>query len=76
MNRPSSQSSLNPTQIHLLQMFSFNKRKEDLLELKAFLLDFYRKKVDEESANLWDKLDLNDAKIEKMLHTHKRTPYK
>jgi hypothetical protein len=76
MNQRQSSSTLNPVQIHLLEMFSFNRRKESLNELKELLFEFYRKKVDKEAAILWEKYELNDTKIEEMLHSHNRTPYK
>jgi hypothetical protein len=56
-------------------MFSYNFREESLVELKSLLFEYYREKVDKEAATLWDKYELNDAKIEEMLHSHNRTPY-
>lgn len=46
--------TLNPTQIHLLEMFSFCKDAEALQDLKAVLADCYAKKVQEEADALWD----------------------
>ncbi|OAV63610.1 hypothetical protein Barb6_03645 [Bacteroidales bacterium Barb6] len=57
-------------------MFSFSKQEKDLKELKSVLLEFYRAKVDKEVAELWESKELNDEKIEEMLHSNKRTPYK
>jgi hypothetical protein len=62
-------------QLHLLKMFSFNKQAESLNELKSVLLEFYRRKVDEESAKLWENNELSDDKIEEILYSHNRTPY-
>ncbi|GHT38226.1 hypothetical protein AGMMS49965_00930 [Bacteroidia bacterium] len=70
-----AQSPLNSVQIHLLKMFAFNKQEENLSELKSMLLKFYRAKVDEEAAKVWDDKNLSDEKIEAMLYSHKRTPY-
>jgi hypothetical protein len=70
-----SYSPLNATQLHLLKIFSYTKKEEDLQELKVVLLDFYQKKLDEETDRLWDEGKINDEKIEEMLNTHYRTPY-
>jgi hypothetical protein len=71
-----NQPALNPIQLHLLQMFSYMKQDEHLKELKSVLLDFYRRKVDEETAKLWLDYNLSNEKIEQMLHAHDRTSYK
>jgi hypothetical protein len=67
---------LNPVQLHLLKMFSFTKSEESLNELKSVLLDFYHKKLDEETDRLWEEGKLNDHVIDEMLNCHQRTPYK
>ncbi|MDR0798247.1 MAG: hypothetical protein LBN18_00585 [Dysgonamonadaceae bacterium] len=45
-------------------------------ELKSVLLDFYHKKLDEETDRLWEEGKLNDHVIDEMLNCHQRTPYK
>ncbi len=67
---------LNPIQLHLLKMFAFNSQNLSLEELKSVLLEFYQKKVDEEADKIWDEKNLNDEKLEELLNSHKRTPYK
>lgn len=57
---------LNPVQLHLLKMFSITKSEEDLAELKEVLLDFYQKKLDEETDRLWAEGKINDDKIEEI----------
>jgi hypothetical protein len=68
-------TTLNPTQLHLLQMFSYVRDEEHLKELKEVWLEHVRKKVDEEGKRLWVEKNMNDEVIENMLHTHIRTPY-
>lgn len=41
--------TLNPTQIHLLEMFSYCKDAESLQELKNVLSDYYAKKLQNEA---------------------------
>jgi len=69
-------NQLNPIQLHLLKMFAFNRQNLSLEELKSVLLEFYQKKVDEEADKVWDKKNLSDEKLEELLNSHKRTPYK
>jgi len=66
----SQHTTLNPVQLHLLQMFQFNKREESVNELKQVLYEYYRKKVDKESANLDVKYGMTNAKIEEILNSH------
>jgi hypothetical protein len=70
------QPALNAMQLHLLQMFSFQSEQKDLEELQSVLYNHYRAKVDAAAGTLWHDHNLSDAKIEEMLHSHDRTPYK
>lgn len=45
----------NPTQLHLLKLFSINKTEEKLVELKTALMEFYQKKLNQRLNDLWDK---------------------
>ena len=66
------QSSLNETQILLLQAFARIKSEKEKDEIQAMLLDYYRKKVDIQANNIsW-----SSEKIEEILNSHDRTPYK
>jgi len=67
-----SDSPLNETQIFLLQVFSRIKREEERDDIQALLLDYYRKKVDCQAKNI----SMSDEKIEEVLNSHYRTPYK
>jgi hypothetical protein len=71
-----SQSILNPTQLYLLQLFASQRQEKEKEEVQALLLDYYRKKVDAATETLWQDHHLSDEKMEEMLHTHHRTPYK
>jgi hypothetical protein len=63
---------LNETQIFLLQVFAQIKSEEEKGDIQAILLDYYRKRVDTYSTNL----SMSDEKIDEILNTHYRTPYK
>ena len=67
---------LNAAQLLLLQSFSHIKSKECFEELKTVLLDFYRKKVDEETDKWWEEHNMTTEKFEEMCsNLHFRTPY-
>ena len=65
----------NPIQLHLLQMFSRMKSEEELKEVQQVLSDYYFKKVEQHANELWDKLGLNQEKLEEMANIHERLPY-
>ncbi len=71
-----NQTKLNVMQWHLLQMFNFTKTEKDLEELKKILLEYYQKKVDEESDRIWIEKNLSNQKLDELLNTHLRTAYK
>jgi len=68
---------LNPSQLHLLRMFSYNKDEESLNELKEVLFNYYCKKMDEESNKWWKENNMTPEKFDEMCsNIHYRTPYK
>ena len=67
----------NPTQLHLLRMFSYNRDEESLKELKAVLFNYYRQKMDEEGDKWWNENDMTPEKFNEITKDlHFRTPYK
>ena len=67
---------LNPTQLHLLRMFSYNQDENSLKELKEVWLKHVRNKMDEEGRRIWKEKNLNNEIMHEWLNTHIRTPYK
>ena len=68
--------TINPVQLHLLEMFSYCGSEQTVAEMKNVLADFYAKKVQEEADRLCDEGTLNGEAIERILNEHWRTPYK
>jgi hypothetical protein len=67
---------LNPTQLHLLQMFSYNQDEESIGMLKEALFNYYSQRMDEESDKWWKENNMNAEKFDEMCHNvHYRTPY-
>jgi hypothetical protein len=67
---------LNPSQLHLLRMFSYNKDEESLHELKEVLFNYYCQKMNEEGKRIWKEKNMNNEQMQELLNTHLRTPYK
>lgn len=70
------ETALNPTQIHLLKMFSYAKDPKSLEEIRSALMDVFAKRVENDMDALWDSGKWNDEKNENLLKEHLRTPYK
>lgn len=68
--------SLNPVQLHLLQMFQGYDSEKDLDELKKVLSEYYARKVDEEMDQLWGDGKINAQTLKDWEHEHMRTPYR
>jgi hypothetical protein len=61
---------LNPTQLHILNMFNYCHSEESMNELKDVLADFYAKQVQKEADRLWNEGTLNAESIERILDEH------
>jgi len=68
--------TLNRAQLFLLQTFANIRDDKEMQEIESLFLDYIRKKVDCRAEKLWDELNLTDEKIEEMLNSHERTPYR
>ncbi len=66
------QTGLNPTQMHLLKMFSVMKTDKELEELREVLLDFYQKKLQKEADRLWDEGKLGNFLLDEHLRTKRK----
>ena len=67
---------LNPVQLHLLRMFSYNRDEESLDELKEALFNYYCLKLNEEGKRIWKEKNMSNEMMRELLNTHLRTPYK
>ena len=63
---------LNDTQIFLLQAFSRIKSEREKEDIQKLLLNYYQNRVDEQA----NQFHFSNEKIEEILNTHYRTPYK
>jgi hypothetical protein len=70
------QTPFSNAQLELLKLFSTDLNAQDLQELKRILLEFKFKRVTEMADKVWDENSWSEEHVEKLLHTHLRTPYK
>jgi len=57
---------LNPTQMHLLKMFSFNSSEDYARELQDVLTRHFQQLLDAEADRLWDEGILNQEKLDEI----------
>ena len=57
---------LNASQLHLLQMFSFNKSQEGYEELKSILYEFYSKKMELLLEKAWQEGELSQQRLDEI----------
>ena len=67
---------LNKPQLLLLEAFRQIKSEEGFEELRSVLLDFYKKQLDKELDKWWEENNMTNEKLNEILNTHYRTPYK
>ena len=67
--------ALNPTQLHLLKMFSFAKTDDALFEIKKALSAYFAQMVEDYMDQLWEQGLWSQEKNEDILKEHLRTPY-
>jgi hypothetical protein len=59
-------TALNPTQMHLLKLFSFNNSEDYAREIQAVLTAHFQRKLDEEADRLWDAGILNQQRLDEI----------
>ena len=59
---------LNPTQMHLLKLFSFNNSEDYAREIQRVLTQHFQDRLDKESDRLWDEGILNQERLDEIRH--------
>jgi len=70
------QPPLNETQLFVLRTFATAKTEKDRDAITSLYVNYIQQKLDAELDKWWDENNMNNEKIEEMLNTHHRTPYK
>lgn len=67
--------SLNSQQLEILKLFSRELDTKDLIEIKRLIVKYLSGKITNLADEVWDKENWTNDDMERMLKTHKRTPY-
>ena len=71
-----SQSNLNDAQMFVLHTLSITRGKQEKEELTSLYLDYIQRKMDEVTDKWWKDNEMTNVKLDEILYTHIRTPYK
>ena len=61
-------TALNPTQMHLLKLFSFNNSEDYAREIQQVLTRHFQERLDAESDRLWNAGILSNERLEALRH--------
>lgn len=61
-------TALNPTQMHLLKLFSFNNSEDYAREIQRVLTQHFQERLDAESNRLWEAGILCHERLEALRH--------
>ena len=67
---------MSPAQKFVLHTFLTAKSEQEREELTSLYLDYIQKKMDAASNKWWKENEMTNEKLEEILNTHYRTPYK
>jgi hypothetical protein len=67
---------LSNLQLELLRLYTRPISEDDLMVIRTFLSDYFAKKAIQEANRVWDEQNWNEDKVQKLLNSHLRTPYK
>ncbi len=75
MNSSSQIGNLNQHQLEILKLFSRELDDSDLVEIKRLIVKYLANKITKMADEIWDKNNWTNEDMERILKTHKRTPY-
>jgi len=67
---------MSPAQKFVLHTFLTARNEQDREELTSLYLDHIQKKMDTASDKWWKENNMTNEKLDEILNTHYRTPYK
>ncbi len=67
---------LSNLQLELLKLYTRPIAEEDLLAIRSFLANYFANKAIQEANRVWDEQNWNETKVNELLTSHLRTPYK
>jgi len=76
MEAPVLNQPLNDTQMFVLHTFATVRNEQDREELTSLYLQYLQKKLDAATDKWWIENEMTNEKLNKILNTHHRTPYR
>ena len=70
------QPTFNPAQMFVFQTLAKAKDKQEEEELTSLYLDYIQQKMDAFTDKWWKENDMTNEKLDEILNSHYRTPYK
>ena len=67
--------NLNQHQLEILKLFRRELDDSDLVEIKRLIVQYLANKLTQMADEVWDQKKWSNEDMEKLLKTHKRTPY-
>ena len=71
-----SHPPLNDVQKFVMNTFAMARSEKEKEELTSFYLDYIQQKLDVATDKWWKENDMTNEKLDDILNTHYRTPYK
>lgn len=75
MNSAPQIQNLNQHQLEILKLFTRELEDKDLIEIKRLITRYLAGRITEMANEIWDEKNWTDEDMERLLKTHKRTPY-
>ena len=69
-------TTLNKTQLEILQMFKSDLSEDELLELKRVFVRFLAEKAKKMGNEIWEEKGWTNEDMKRMAREHDRLPYK
>lgn len=66
---------LNNHQLEILKLFTRELDDNDLVEIKRMIVRYLANKITKKADEIWEENNWTNEDMERMLKTHKRTPY-
>ncbi|MGB1204016.1 MAG: hypothetical protein ACPG5B_00130 [Chitinophagales bacterium] len=75
MNTTTPINTLNKHQLEILKLFSRELEDEDLIAIKRLIVKYLADKITKMADEIWEEKNWTNDDMDKLLKTHKRTPY-
>ncbi len=75
MNQMELSTPLSNMQVELLNLFTRDLEKEDLIALKRLIVKYLAQKASQLADTVWNEKNWQESDMDTLLHKHERTQY-